>query len=86
MKLPEAIRTLRENTMACWWPDGPYPGKQGTDFAGIFGEVRTLLHGIMARQDIPEDEAFFVLDEGNPETALYNELVDAVLTVKRCMA
>jgi hypothetical protein len=84
MRLPEAIKVLRENTMACWWPNGPYPGKQGTDFSGIFGEVKALLHGIMARQDIPDDAPFFVLDDENPETALYNDLVGAVLTVRRC--
>ena len=84
MKLPEAIRILRANTMACWWPDGPYPGKRGTDFEGIFGEVRELTRGIKARQDIPPDASFFMLDDNDPETALYNDLVSAVMTVRRC--
>lgn len=84
MRLPEAIKVLRANTMACWWPDGPYPGKRGTDIRGIFGECRTILHGIMGRQGIPEDAPFFTFDESNPETALYDEIIDAMLTVRRC--
>ncbi len=86
MRLPEAIRILKRETMACWWPNGPYPGKQGTDFDGIIGEVRVLLDGIKLRQDVPEDAAFFTLDDANPETGLYNQLVGAVLTVQRCQS
>ena len=86
MKLPEAIKVLKTNTMACWWPNGSYPGKQGTDFAGIGGEVRVLLRGIMDRQDIPKDASFFTLDSDNPETALYNELLGAWIVVRGSLA
>jgi len=81
MRLPEAIKLLRQNTMACWWPNGPYPGKQGTDFRGIFGEVKVLLNGIKARQWIDGDAKLFILDDDNPETALYNDLVTAVMVI-----
>jgi len=83
MRLPEAIKVLRANTMACWWPES---GMSGTDLAGVFWEARLLTGEIKRRQDIPPNTPFFVLDDDNPETALYNELVSAVLTVRQCMA
>ena len=86
MKLREAIEILRENTMACWWPDGPYPGKRGTDWDGIFREVRATLKDIMHRQEINGDSPFFVLDAENPETAIYDNLMAAILAVRLAMA
>ena len=83
MKLREAIKVLRENTMACWWPNGPYPGKRGTDWEGIAGEVRALTRDIKRRQDVQPDAMGFFLDPNNPETELYNQLITAWLTVKR---
>ena len=83
MKIPEAIRILKDNTMACWWPNGPYPGRKGTNFTDIFGEVQTLLNGIKERQGIPAGEAFFVLDPTNSETALYGKLERAVWAIRR---
>lgn len=85
MKLRDAITTLKRETMACWWPNGSYPGKQGTDFEGIFGEIRTLQQGIRDRQGIPADAMFYTLDEDSPETALHDELNDAYVTVIRSM-
>ena len=85
MKLRDAIATLKQETMACWWPGGSYPGKEGTDWAGILGEARTLQEGIKARQDIPENAMFYVMDDDNPETALYNKLGCAYVTVIQCM-
>ena len=82
MRLAQAIKVLKTNTMACWWPNGPYPGKQGTDWDGIFGEVGCLVGGIMARQGISDKESFFVLDPANPETAMYDELLGAMLAVR----
>lgn len=83
MKLPEAIKVLRVNTMACWWPNGPYPGKRGTDFEGILGEVGYLLLGIRRRQNIPDDAMFYTLDPDNSETTLYDQLTSAVIAIKR---
>lgn len=84
MKLSEAIKILKANTMACWWPS-KITGKNGTDFNGIFGEANKLLKDIMRRQNIPEDTKFFVLDETNTETKLYNEISTAILTVKQAI-
>ena len=82
MKLAKAIHILKANTMACWWPNGPYPGKQGTDWDEIEGEVNHLLLGIMRRQDISDGTPFFILDPANPESRLYDELGSAALTVR----
>ncbi|KKM65238.1 hypothetical protein LCGC14_1493240 [marine sediment metagenome] len=84
-KLAQAIKILKANTMACWWPNGPYPGKQGTDWQGISGEVSYLLSGIKQRQDIDPTALFFVLDPANSETALYDELLTALHTVNEAM-
>lgn len=83
MRLPEAIKVLKANTMALWWPN---EGMARTDLAAIFWEVGLVTGGIKERQGIPADASFFVLDDDDPETALYNELVAAVLVVRSCMA
>lgn len=85
MKLPEAITILKRETMACWWPNGSYPGKQGTDWPGIFGETRELQRGIRRRQDIPDDASFYVLDPDHAETALHDDLSAATVTVLGAM-
>ncbi len=86
MKLAKAIKVLKTNTMACWWPNGSYPGKQGTDFAGIGGEVKHLLRGILERQDIPANAPVFTLDSANPETALYDELLGAWIAFREAVS
>lgn len=84
MRLPEAIRTLKANTMACWWPDyHTFPGKRGTDWDGIFGEVWALLDGIKERQGIEAGAMFYTLDDSDPETATHDELMAAMMTVRR---
>lgn len=82
MRLPEAIKILQINTMACWWPCAA-TGKQGTDIGGIIGEVDVLLSGIKGRQGVLSGEMFYYLDEANPETALYDQLVSAVQVLRR---
>ena len=76
MKLAEAAKVLQSNTMACWWPSRINGG--AIDVAGILDEARLLLKGIKERQDIPAGESFFVLDEANPESAMYDELASAI--------
>lgn len=78
MRLPEAIKILQQNTMACWWPNGSWPGQQEIDKEGIIGEARLLLEGIRQRQDIPDNALFFTLDEANPETWLYDKIVESM--------
>lgn len=80
MRLSEAVKVLKENTMACWWPSRAM-GRQGTDWYGIKSEVGLLLLGIKRRQGIEDEAKFFILDEDNPETALYDRLVEATFTV-----
>ena len=80
MKLTEAIKILKSNTMACWWPSKAM-GRNFTDWPRIFDECRHVLKGIMRRQNIPDDCKFFVLDDENPETQLYNEIATAMTVV-----
>jgi hypothetical protein len=84
MTFREAIQVLKENTLSCWWPSKAM-GKNYTDFDGIFGEIQHTLLDIKRRQDIPDDAKFFVLDENNSETKLYNEIMTAVCIVKQAM-
>ena len=40
----EATKILRSVTMACWWPNGSYPGSRQTpDWPNIIAEARMLL-------------------------------------------
>ena len=75
--LQEAVTILQQNTMACWWPSRI--SGEVIDKAGIMDEAKLLLKGIMARQDIPWNESFFVLDDSNPESKLYDEIMEAML-------
>jgi hypothetical protein len=82
MRLSEAIKILQANTMACWWPSSTM-GRTETDVAGIAGEVRALRAGIKSRQGIPADALFYVLDPNDPETRLFENLREAVQTLRR---
>jgi len=84
MRLNEAIKVLRRDTMACWWPS-PVMGREGTDFGGIFEEAAYLQLGMRRRQDIPDGESFYVLDPANPESAMHDELGCAVMVVKQAI-
>ena len=81
MKLAEATKILKRETMACLWPNGSHPGQKHTDLAGIAGEVKALLQGIKDRQGMA-GAAFFVLDDDNPESALYDELGSAYMVFR----
>jgi hypothetical protein len=81
VKLRDAHKILKGNTMACWWPSKRM-GREGTDWTGIIDEVDCLLRDIKRRQDIDEDARFFTLNPGNPESILYDELVQAVQTFR----
>jgi hypothetical protein len=83
MKMREAIKVLREETMACWWPNGPYPGKQGTDFEGIFGEVDALLRASKERAGISANAMFFTMPPD--EADYYDRLANARFTVHEAM-
>ena len=84
MRLPEAIRILREHTMACWWPNGARRGAQG-DIYGALDEAQQLIKGIKRRQDIDGDAAFYILDQTNPETQTHDDLQASILCVYECM-
>jgi len=84
MRLPEAIKVLKANTMACWWPN-PKMGRNFTDWRAIHGEILGHLAAEKARQGIEPDALFFVLDEGDPGTTYYNELAGALACVLGCI-
>ena len=75
MRLAEAVKVLKSNTMACWWPSRAFPG---TDMREMLNEAGMALEGIRERQGIPSGASFYVLDESNPETGLYDEIANAM--------
>ena len=76
MKLNEAVNILQSNTSAIWWPSARNGGR--IDEPGIIAEARSRQRHILKRQGIPAGEAFYVLDETNPESAIYDELASAI--------
>ena len=75
MKLAEAVKVLKGNTMACWWPSRAFPG---TNMREMLNEAGMALEGIRERQGIPAGESFYVLDDDDPETKLYDEIACAM--------
>jgi hypothetical protein len=84
MKLNEAIDVLKANTLPINWPDAKM-GRVGTDWQQIQREVRMALREEIQRQGIDPDAMFFVLDESDPGTRVYNEIMEAWQVVRSCV-
>ena len=81
MKLSEAINVLKAYTSDYFWPCKEL-GRNETCWPDIFSEARLRLREIMQRQGIEPNTPFFVLDDSNPETELYNRIAGAILQVR----